>query len=40
MVFVDPSHLLLNRFGMPQVLPLYYTADSYVISNWWQEKAR
>jgi microcin C transport system substrate-binding protein len=29
-----------NRFGMPQILPLYYTADSYVISNWWQRKPR
>jgi microcin C transport system substrate-binding protein len=29
-----------NRFGMPPVLPLYYTADSYVISNWWQSKPR
>jgi microcin C transport system substrate-binding protein len=29
-----------NRFGMPQVLPLYYSADPYVISTWWQRKPR
>ncbi len=29
-----------NRFGMPAKLPLYYQADPYVISTWWQEKAR
>lgn len=29
-----------NRFGMPQILPLYYTADAYVISSWWQRKPR
>jgi microcin C transport system substrate-binding protein len=25
-----------NRFGMPSQLPLYYQADPYVISTWWQ----
>ena len=29
-----------NRFGMPARLPLYYSADPYVISTWWQQKAR
>jgi microcin C transport system substrate-binding protein len=29
-----------NRFGMPATLPLYYQADPYVISTWWQKKAR
>jgi len=29
-----------NRFGIPKVQPLYYTADPYVISMWWQEKER
>jgi microcin C transport system substrate-binding protein len=29
-----------NRFGMPAKLPLYYQADPYVISTWWQQKAR
>ena len=29
-----------NRFGMPQILPLYYTPDPYVISTWWQRKPR
>ncbi len=29
-----------NRFGMPAKLPLYYQADPYVISTWWQEKGR
>ncbi|MGB6054468.1 MAG: ABC transporter substrate-binding protein, partial [Burkholderiaceae bacterium] len=29
-----------NRFGMPATLPLYYQADPYVISTWWQEKPR
>jgi len=29
-----------NRFGMPAVLPLYYQADPYVISTWWQVKPR
>jgi microcin C transport system substrate-binding protein len=26
-----------NRFGMPDVLPLYYQADPYVISTWWEK---
>lgn len=29
-----------NRFGMPAKLPLYYAADPYVISMWWQQKER
>jgi len=29
-----------NRFGMPAKLPLYYQADPYVISTWWQVKPR
>ncbi|HEY8606761.1 MAG TPA: extracellular solute-binding protein [Noviherbaspirillum sp.] len=29
-----------NRFGIPQKMPLYYAADPYVISMWWQQKAR
>jgi microcin C transport system substrate-binding protein len=29
-----------NRFGIPAQPPLYYAADPYVISMWWQEKAR
>ncbi|RXZ33266.1 ABC transporter substrate-binding protein [Oxalobacteraceae bacterium CAVE-383] len=29
-----------NRFGMPAVLPLYYQADPYVISTWWQVKPK
>lgn len=29
-----------NRFGMPVKLPLYYAADPYVISTWWQQTAR
>ncbi|MDB5763151.1 MAG: transporter substrate-binding protein [Herminiimonas sp.] len=29
-----------NRFGIPAKAPLYYQADPYVISSWWQEKAR
>lgn len=29
-----------NRFGIPAKLPLYYAADPYVISMWWQQKAR
>ncbi len=29
-----------NRFGMPAVMPKYYQADPYVISKWWQMKAR
>lgn len=26
-----------NRLGMPDVLPLYYQADPYVISTWWEK---
>ncbi|RZI43278.1 ABC transporter substrate-binding protein [Herbaspirillum sp. HC18] len=29
-----------NRFGIPEKLPLYYAADPYVISMWWQQKPR
>ncbi|MES2934520.1 MAG: extracellular solute-binding protein [Pseudomonadota bacterium] len=29
-----------DRFGMPAKPPLYYSADAYVISNWWEKKAR
>lgn len=29
-----------NRFGLPKTLPLYYTANGYVISTWWQRQPR
>nr|WP_217343910.1 extracellular solute-binding protein [Noviherbaspirillum sp. L7-7A]MBV0877998.1 extracellular solute-binding protein [Noviherbaspirillum sp. L7-7A] len=29
-----------NRFGIPATAPLYYQADPYVISTWWQAKPR
>lgn len=29
-----------NRFGIPVIPPLYYQADPYVISTWWQLKPR
>ncbi len=29
-----------DRFGIPETAPLYYQADPYVISTWWQQKAR
>lgn len=29
-----------NRFGMPEKMPLFYQADPYVISSWWQIKPR
>lgn len=29
-----------NRFGIPQVSPLYYQANPYVVSSWWEEKPR
>jgi microcin C transport system substrate-binding protein len=29
-----------NRFGIPAKAPLYYQADPYVISTWWEQKAR
>jgi microcin C transport system substrate-binding protein len=29
-----------NRFGIPEKRPLYYSADDYVISTWWQDKPR
>ncbi len=38
----SPTHRVAyrNRFGRPTQLPLYYQADPYVISTWWQEQAR
>jgi microcin C transport system substrate-binding protein len=38
----SPTHRVAyrNRFGIPQVPPLYYQADPYVISSWWQVKPR
>lgn len=29
-----------NRFGIPEVTPLYYQADPYAISTWWETKPR
>jgi microcin C transport system substrate-binding protein len=29
-----------DRFGIPAVAPLYYQADPYVISTWWEKKPR
>jgi microcin C transport system substrate-binding protein len=29
-----------NRFGIPAKAPLYYQADPYVISSWWEMKPR
>jgi microcin C transport system substrate-binding protein len=29
-----------DRFGMPEKMPLYYQADPYVISTWWEKKPR
>ncbi len=29
-----------SRFGIPAKMPLYYAADPYVISTWWQQKTR
>ncbi|HCY63819.1 MAG TPA: ABC transporter substrate-binding protein [Oxalobacteraceae bacterium] len=29
-----------NRFGIPAVAPLYYQANPYVVSSWWEEKPR
>jgi microcin C transport system substrate-binding protein len=29
-----------DRFGMPEKMPLYYQADPYVISTWWQKTPR
>ncbi|HEY0846006.1 MAG TPA: extracellular solute-binding protein [Noviherbaspirillum sp.] len=29
-----------NRFGIPEKVPLYYQADPYAISTWWQTKPR
>jgi microcin C transport system substrate-binding protein len=29
-----------DRFGIPARAPLYYQADPYVISTWWEQKPR
>jgi microcin C transport system substrate-binding protein len=29
-----------DRFGIPKIAPLYYQADPYVISTWWEKKPR
>jgi microcin C transport system substrate-binding protein len=29
-----------NRFGIPTVAPLYYQANPYVVSTWWEVKPR
>jgi microcin C transport system substrate-binding protein len=29
-----------NRFGIPAVTPLYYQANPYVVSSWWEVKPR
>lgn len=29
-----------SRFGIPETVPLYYQADPYVISTWWEKKPR
>jgi microcin C transport system substrate-binding protein len=29
-----------DRFGIPQTAPLYYQADPYVISTWWEKKPK
>jgi microcin C transport system substrate-binding protein len=29
-----------DRFGIPKTAPLYYQADPYVISTWWENKPR
>lgn len=29
-----------NRFGMPATLPLYYEANPYVVSTWWEKTSR
>ena len=29
-----------NRFGIPAVAPLYYQANPYVVSSWWEQKPR
>ena len=38
----EPLPILLQRtpYGIPDKAPLYYQADPYVISTWWQQKAR
>jgi len=37
-----PTHRIAyrNRFGIPKVMPLYYQANSYVVSSWWEESPR
>jgi len=27
-----------DRFGMPETLPLYYNAESWMLTSWWKEK--
>lgn len=29
-----------NRFGMPQQLPLYYNADSWMLATWWADTGK
>ncbi|RJG01509.1 extracellular solute-binding protein [Noviherbaspirillum sedimenti] len=29
-----------NRFGIPAVAPLYYQANPYVVSSWWEQQPR
>jgi microcin C transport system substrate-binding protein len=29
-----------DRFGIPETAPLYYQADPYVISTWWEKRPR
>ncbi|MDO8298976.1 extracellular solute-binding protein [Lacisediminimonas sp.] len=38
----SPTHRVAyrSRFGIPEKAPLYYQADPYVISTWWQAKPR
>ncbi len=38
----SPTHRVAyrDRFGMPEKMPLYYQADPYVISTWWQKEPR
>jgi microcin C transport system substrate-binding protein len=38
----SPTHRVAyrNRFGIPQAPPLYYQADGYVVSTWWQKNRR
>lgn len=38
----SPAHRVAyrDRFGIPETVPLYYTADPYVISTWWEKRPR